>query len=417
MQSPLFYSPETVFTNSVQGLSQLALPLVVLQAQTASCGLALPRRRQRCPKSGASLRSYLNRMNGSPHFVVYVHIECFGDLQRYGERVRDLGLQGSSTRPATHLNLQILVLDIHARSFASEDLVLQGSSLNCPPVRLLPTHSKRLLRRVEPEIRPPPSLMSLVDRRQPRKRDGQPSMTAPATQRRRQWKTVNVRLILFEPASAESGHTPSGAFFHPVEVHRAVTEQPRDVFLELPAVVFVLQYSSQYRARFPPLCSMCDQRLEPDRAREAIYDLSSGLLTKLVHDVVEQSAGAADQRGRIARAPGMPHGSLVAGCCAWGGRQLSGRKRSVVDFESRSPCQCSPHDSPPTGCQHVGLDPAAIPHALCVDWAGKTRSGIRIVPSGWWLPCRCILVDRRHGEHIHCLRRREETAIPRVGSD
>ena len=356
-------------------------------------------------------------MNGSPHFVVYVHIECLGDLQRYGKRVRDLGLQGSSSGPATHLNLQVLVLDIHARFFAFEDLVLQGSSLNCPPVRLLSTHSKRLLRRVEPEIRPPPSLMSLVDWRQPRKRDGQPSMTAPAAQRRRQWKAVNMRLILSEGPAAEGGHAPSGAFLHPVEVHRAVTEQPRDVFLELPAVVLVSQVSCQYRARFSPLCSMCDQRLEPDCAREAVYDLSSGFLTKLVHDVVEQSAGAADQRGRIARAPGMPHGSLVAGGRAWGGRQLSRRKRLIVDFESISACECPPHHNPSTRCQHVGLDPAAIPHALCVDRAGKTREGIRIAPSGRWWFRRCIFVDRGHSERIHCFGRREETAIPRVGSD
>ena len=103
-------------------------------------------------------------MNGSPHFVVYVHIECFGDLQRYGKRVRDVVFQSAGTGPATHLNLQIRVIDKHARFFTLEDLVLQGSSLNCPPVRLLPSHSKRLLRRVEPEIRPAPSLVPLVDR-------------------------------------------------------------------------------------------------------------------------------------------------------------------------------------------------------------------------------------------------------------
>lgn len=80
-------------------------------------------------------------MNGSPHFVVYVHIEFLGDLQRDGKRVRDLVLQDPGAGPATHLNFQVLALDEHARSFALKDLVLQGSALNCPPVRLLPAHS------------------------------------------------------------------------------------------------------------------------------------------------------------------------------------------------------------------------------------------------------------------------------------
>ena len=253
-------------------------------------------------KSSVCLRSYLNGMNGSPHFVVYVHIECFGDLQRYGKRVRDLVLQGSSTGPAAHLNLQVLALDKHARSFAFEDLMLQGSSPNCAPVRLLPTHSERVLRRVEPEIRPAPSQMSLVDRRQPCECDDQPPMTAPAVQRWRQWKAVNMRLILSEGPATEGGHAPSGAFLYPVDVHRAVTEQPRDVFLELPAVVFVPQNLSQYRTRFSPLCSMCDQCLEPHCAREAIYDLSPGVLTKLVQNIIEQTASTTDQRGRTARA-------------------------------------------------------------------------------------------------------------------
>ncbi len=60
-------------------------------------------------------------MDGSPHFVVYVHIECFGDLQRYGKRVRDLVLQGSSTGLAAHLNLQVFALDKPARPFAFEE--------------------------------------------------------------------------------------------------------------------------------------------------------------------------------------------------------------------------------------------------------------------------------------------------------
>ena len=80
-------------------------------------------------------------MNGSPHFVVYVHIEPLGDLQRYGKRVRDLVLQGSGTGPATHLNFKVLALDEHTRFFALKDFVLQGSALNCPPVCLLPAHS------------------------------------------------------------------------------------------------------------------------------------------------------------------------------------------------------------------------------------------------------------------------------------
>ena len=96
-------------------------------------------------------------MNGSPHFVVYVHIERLCDLQRYGKRVRDLVLQGSGIGPATHLNLQIRIIEEHARFFAFEDLVLQGSALNCPPIRLLPLHLKWMLRRVEPEIRPAPA--------------------------------------------------------------------------------------------------------------------------------------------------------------------------------------------------------------------------------------------------------------------
>ena len=80
-------------------------------------------------------------MNGSPHFIVDVYADLLGDLQRDGKRVRDLVLQGSGTGPATHLNFQIPTLDEHARSFALKDFVLQGSALNCPPVRLLPAHS------------------------------------------------------------------------------------------------------------------------------------------------------------------------------------------------------------------------------------------------------------------------------------
>ena len=63
--------------------------------------------RQRCQESGICLRSYLNCMNGSPHFIVDVYTELLGDLQRYGKRVRDLVLQGSGTGPATHLNFQV----------------------------------------------------------------------------------------------------------------------------------------------------------------------------------------------------------------------------------------------------------------------------------------------------------------------
>ena len=232
-------------------------------------------------------------------------------------------------------------------------------------------------------------------------------MAALATQGRRQWKAVDVRRILPEHPATEGGYAPGGAFLHPADVHCAVAEQSCDVFLELPAVVLVSQESIQYRSRCSPLRSMCHQCLEPDRAREAVNDLPSGLLTKLVHDVVEQTAGATDQRGRIARAAQMPHGSSIAGVRARGGRQLSGRKCSVVDFEGRSTCQCFPHDNPSTGGQHVRLDPAAIPHALCVDRAGKTRGGIRIVPSRWWWLRRCVLVNRRHGERIDCFGRRE----------
>lgn len=103
-------------------------------------------------------------MNGGPHFIVDVQVEFFGDLQRYGKRVRNLVLQSSGTGPATHLDLQVRIIDKHARFFSLEDFVLQGSTLNCSPVRLLPAHSKRILQRVEPEVRLPPSLMSLVDR-------------------------------------------------------------------------------------------------------------------------------------------------------------------------------------------------------------------------------------------------------------
>ena len=91
---------------------------------------------------------------------------------------------------------------------------------------------------------------------------------------------MNVRLILSKHPAAEGGYVPGGAFLHPIDVRRAVAEQPCDVFLELPAVVLASQESSQYRARFSPFCSVCDQCLEPDRAREAVDDLSAGFLTK-----------------------------------------------------------------------------------------------------------------------------------------
>lgn len=80
-------------------------------------------------------------MNGDPHFIVDVQVEFFGDLQRYGKRVRNLVLQSSGIGPATHLNLQVRALDKHARFFSLKDFVLQGSTLNCQPVRLLSDHS------------------------------------------------------------------------------------------------------------------------------------------------------------------------------------------------------------------------------------------------------------------------------------
>ena len=216
--------------------------------------------------------------------------------------------------------------------------------------------------------------MPLVDRRQPRKRDGQPSMTAPAAQGRRQWKAVNVRLILSEHPAAEGGYAPGGAFSHPVDVHCAVAEQPCDVFLELPAVVLVSQESGQYRACFSPFCSVCDQCLEPDRAREVVNDLSSGFLTKFVHDVVEQTAGTTDQRSRIARAPRMPHVSLIAGVRARGCRQLSGRECLAVDFEVVPPASPRRTTTRPPAASTSGLIPRRYPMPCALIGLGRQVS-------------------------------------------
>ena len=112
-----------------------------------------------------------------------------------------------------------------------------------------------------------------------------------------------MRLLLFERPSTECCHALSGTFSYPIDVYRAITEQPCDVFLELSAIVLVLQDVSQYGARQSPLCSMCHQCLEPNSAMEAVYNLTSWLSAKFVKNLIEQTTGATDQGGCVARAP------------------------------------------------------------------------------------------------------------------
>ena len=76
-------------------------------------------------------------MYAGSHFIVYVDVEFFGNLQGRCECVRDLVVKSACTCPAAHLNFETIAVDEHTGFFAFEDLVLQCSSLNCLPVRLL----------------------------------------------------------------------------------------------------------------------------------------------------------------------------------------------------------------------------------------------------------------------------------------
>ena len=180
-------------------------------------------------------------MYAGSHFIVYVDVELFGNLQRRSECVRDLVVKGAGARSAAHLNFETLAVNEHTSFVAFENFVLQCSTLSCLPVCLLPLYPQRRLRRGKPEICPPPTLVPRIDRRQPGESDCQPPISSQAVQRRRQWKTVNVRIVLTERSGAESCHTSCRTFSYSVDVYRAVAKQPRNVFPELPAVVPVLQ--------------------------------------------------------------------------------------------------------------------------------------------------------------------------------
>ena len=76
-------------------------------------------------------------MYAGSHFIVYVDVELFGNLQGRCECVRNLVVKSAGACPAAHLNVQTLAINEHTGFFAFEDLVLQCSTLDCLPVRLL----------------------------------------------------------------------------------------------------------------------------------------------------------------------------------------------------------------------------------------------------------------------------------------
>ena len=89
-------------------------------------------------------------MYAGSHFIVDVDVEFLGDLQCRSQCVRDLVVKSAGAGPAAHLNLQTFAVYEYTGFFAFKDLVLQCSTLNCLPIRLLPLNRQRGRRRSKP---------------------------------------------------------------------------------------------------------------------------------------------------------------------------------------------------------------------------------------------------------------------------